>query len=490
MKKILSLAILFAYGLTPLFSQDKKTEIEVTRDFGVVSSGVMGNGNAYAELLNSKPVKNKLAVTYKIFDHALKELASIDASINVGEQYQCNYADSQGIYSMYAKSLSGAFSFLYYNDGSVKTINGVLGPKADCDKIIANGNMALAQVSDKDNNDFVLTADFITGKSTPVILNKQSPKADVNIISLSFNKQYNQYYVVYTLEEKKVKKLCLMTIDKELKPGEPMIVSTSSGEEKFLMTASMNPVGNNEFIVCGAYQNGSGEFANGLYIGRWKNSAWSSIKYYSFADDFKHFTDYLSNKEKDRSENKKEKAAVNGKEFDLDVLMITHSLLNIKGTYVLIGEIYYPEYARYTDKDGVSQRVFMGYRYPKAVIVGFNAAFEKMWDNSFSVGLLGGTIPEEIVNVQVIEDKIFLFFENGNTIQSIRFNSDGEIDEDRKTRGYSFADEGESFTAGLGGDVSYWFDEYFLANMTVKEKSSGGKRWVFYMKKISLNETK
>lgn len=488
MKYCFVTAVFFLVCITSLLSQDKKIDIEISKDVRVISSGIMGAKGAYMEIFNPKPVKKSLVVTFKVYDNSLVEKVTVVGGVRVGEQHQCSYADSLGVYSVYSKSLSGDFSFLWCANGEIKTIQGNLGPKADCDQIIANGNMALLCASDKNSNDFILSADFSSATSSAIFLNKAVPKADVKIVNISFNKQFNQFYVVYTLIEKKNRKLCAMIFDKNLVPGKPIVISAATDDEKFLMTASFNPISQNEFIICGTYQNEDGDYANGMYIGKWTGSNFTTFKDYSFSSDFKHFNDYLSDKQKDKADSKKEKAEKRGKEFNVDVLMITHSLLNFKGTYILVGEIYYPEYRTYTDSKGITTTVFVGYRYPQAIIVGFNESFDKIWDNSFAIGIGGIYFAREIVQVQTIGNDGLLFFNSGTTIQSIKFNGEGTIDAVRKIKSYTVADAGEKVTASYGADVAYWYGSYFLATGIAREKTADGKQIMFYMKRILLSD--
>lgn len=475
-----------------VFAQDAtRIDLEISREKAIEFSGPMGSNRAFVSYFTTKPAGKKQAIEYVFFDQNLKETNRMDASVNVGEKHQAHCADSNGIYAVYSKTLSGDFSLLHCDGKQVITVTGSLGPKGSCSAVYAFGKRVVMVCADKQSNDFIITVEIDAGKSTIILLNDGNGKLDVDVAGVQELGLSKEVVAVYTQKTKESRKLVAMFFDQNLVKKNSTILSEALDKEKFLMTASLTAAGEDDYLICGTYQNEEDDYSNGMYMGRFKAGNWTKNSYYSWTKDFTHFTDYLSEKAKGKVDKKKDKAESKGKEYDMDVLMITHELSKIDATYMMVGEIYYPEYQTYTDSKGVTTRTFVGYRYQQAVIVGFDENLDKQWDQSFAIGRLGGFVAWEIINVTLKNKELSLYFESGNTIRSKVFDGKGAVVSQSNTI-VKIADEGEEVRSMYAAATEYWHDDIFLATGSAKTKDnrSGDKELIFYMSAVKLEKAK
>lgn len=468
-----------------------RVEHEFTRDKYVEYSGPMGEKKAFVSFWTAKPVNKKQEIEFVFYDQQLKETNRVDAAVNVGEKFQAYYSDSNGVYAVYAKTLSGDYTLLYCDGKEVKTVTGTFGSKGYCRSIYGQGRNVVMECKDKSSNSFVVTANVDAGQPKLILLNGTDTKADISITAIQKIQLTNEIVVVYELRTKDSGKLQGLFLDANLAEKRTVLLSQAANKEKFLMTASFTASGADDYMVSGTYQNEKGDYSNGMYMGRLKAGVWEKNNYYSWTKDFTHFTDFLTSKQKGKVEKKKDKAESKGDEYDMDVLMLTHPLYKINGTYILVGEIYYPEYQTYTDSKGVTTRTFVGYRYQQALIAGFDENLDKKWDQSFAIGRLGGFIAEEIINVAVTNQQLSLFFANGNTVQSKVFAEDGKVVSENTTT-VAVADEGEEVRAMYLGETEHWHNDIFLSTGAAKTKDnrSGDKQTIFYMTIVTLDKKK
>jgi hypothetical protein len=183
-----------------------------------------------------------------------------------------------------------------------------------------------------------------------------------------------------------------------------------------------------------------------------------------------------------------------------------HELVPYKDQYVLLGEAFYPKYinldrgyysgffARNLPPGTIIQngRIFDGYYYTHAVVMGFKPNGDVVWDNSFEINDVRTFTLDQFVKLEVQEDKIALLylFENklrtkiiqdnevleGKTLDPIRTNSPAEIvkkDDENVNK------------------LEYWYNEYMYA-YGVQELGSVGdreyRRRVFYINKVKHGE--
>jgi hypothetical protein len=471
-----------------LYSQAKRVDLTIDRNSYVVSSGPMGSSAAFVCYYNSKPTGKVNAIEFITYDNTLKETGRVSSEVPVGAEYQASHSDSNGAYIVFGKSLSGDFTVLHYDGREVTSATGNFGPKGYCRFIRGFATGAVMECRDKKGNDFVSVYDRKAGSTRNELLNTSDPKADIAISSVQYLQLSDEIAVVYQCKTKELRQLKVQLFSGALAKTSEMMLSKATDKERYMMDATLSMVTAGEYIVNGTYQNEEGDYSNGMYIGSFTKGSFSTLKYYSWSNDFKHAMDYMSQKQKEKIEKKKGKAEAKGNEYDLDIRLIAHPLIQRGSDMVVVGEMYYPEYETYTDSKGVTTTTFVGYRYSQSIITSFTKDFSKNWDQSFAMGFLGGFRPVPTITVRNENNKVTCAFVVGSTLHYEVISDAGTVDKKTVTT-FSIKDQGESVRYTSGSDITYWFGDSYLACGAVRKKDkSGDKENVYYLTIVDINK--
>lgn len=259
-------------------------------------------------------------------------------------------------------------------------------------------------------------------------------------------------------------------------------------------------------IVAGVYGNKSAEFSRGLFIATIDPSGLEQIRYYNFAD-LKNFFQYMKANREKRIKNRIERKKIKGKKIRFNYRFLVHELVPYKDQFVLLGEAFYPRYIsaerghyRFFTPYGITPgnivqngRIFDGYHYTHAVVMGFDDDANLIWDNSFEINDVKTFTLEQFVKLEVLPDRLALMylFENdirtkiiqndrvleGKTIDPIMtFRDNDVIKDDRNDK----------------NKLEYWYNNYLYAfgvqDIVSETRDSSLKRRVFFINKVHYPE--
>jgi len=199
-----------------------------------------------------------------------------------------------------------------------------------------------------------------------------------------------------------------------------------------------------------------------------------------------------SGKRKARSTSVREK-----KKLNYNYNMLVHEIIPRDSAFILIGEIYYPEYTtiEYTDFDYygrpviVRREIFEGYRYTNAVVTGLSYDGELLWDHSFEIRNIKSFNLRERVKVMFDgEDVVLMYSSNGSIASKIIRGS--EVIEGIQYSRMESAYENDKLLQDIDSDIVQWYDNYFVSygyqgiknNIQLKRK----ERKVFYITKVKF----
>lgn len=255
-------------------------------------------------------------------------------------------------------------------------------------------------------------------------------------------------------------------------------------------------------IVAGVYGNRSSEFSRGIFIATIDPSGLEQIKYYNFAD-LKNFFQYMKANRERRVKSRIERKKIKGKMIRFNYRFLVHELVPYKDQFILLGEAFYPKYAtpdhahyRFLSPYGITPgniiqngRIFDGYHYTHAVVMGFDENGKLLWDNSFEINDIKTFTLEQFVKVEVLPDRLALMylFENhirtkiiqndlvleGKTVDPIEtFSGEDKLREDRNN----------------SNRLEYWYNNYLFAygiqDIITETPAGQTKRRVFFINKI------
>ncbi len=270
-------------------------------------------------------------------------------------------------------------------------------------------------------------------------------------------------------------------------------------DNKNLIFARSIKTDNQLQLIAGVYGARNVEYSRGMFMASIDPAGMQNIRYYSFGD-LENFFKYMRAKREIRVKSRIERRKIKGKRTRFNYRFLVHEIIPYNNQYILLGEAFYPKYTtvegrhygffspgartNYYSRDG---RIFDGYYYTHAVVMGFNNDGDLLWDNSFEINDVKTFTLEQFVKLEIQGDKIALLylFENELRTKIIKDNQvlEGKISEPIKTK---INNDVISRNTSDINHLDYWYTQYFYA-YGIQEISNPtlGKRRVFFINKVS-----
>jgi hypothetical protein len=201
-------------------------------------------------------------------------------------------------------------------------------------------------------------------------------------------------------------------------------------ENRHLIFGRSLKVRGDKQIVAGVYGSRSSEFSRGMFIATIEPSGFEQIRYYNFGD-LKNFFQYMKANREKRIKNRIERKKIKGKKIRFNYRFLVHELVPYKDQFVMLGEAFYPRYIsteraqyRFFTPYGVmpgmiqNGRIFDGYYYTHAVVMGFDEDGNLLWDNSFEINDVKTYTLEQFVKLEVLPDRLALMYVFENHIRT------------------------------------------------------------------------
>lgn len=431
-------------------------------------------------------------------------------SFKLESEERFNYKSKEVTSILQAKGDVGQYFFMLYKNGEFK----VLAASAEKQKVETTEGMLFKNFYPSKMeifNDYAL----ITGriKSTKILLAINIITGDHNVIKptvsskgitiQNFQKVSNEKMFVYFqhMVNKNTVDLYAMEINNK---GEKVTeFKLFDDPEKYFISATGTDLGNGKYAFVGTYNikstgllSKATQYANGIYYALYKGEPTSNITYYNFTD-FENFLKYLPENTQAKIEKKQEKKEAKGQELKMNYLMACHPLQVTEDGLYFIGEAYYPTYrtetyTTYTNGRAVTstRQVFDGYQYTHAMVCKLKENGELEWDQIFEMSLMYK--PFRVVRFLAVnpnEKGFRLAFSTGTKLYSMTLDKRGEIDDKKESEDLVTAKSDEKIKYSVS-EVSYWYDNYFLASGTVNVKEGKGlikaKSKKFYFSKLKI----
>jgi len=267
----------------------------------------------------------------------------------------------------------------------------------------------------------------------------------------------------------------------------------------FLFARSLK-TDNDMQVVAGVYGGRNPDYSKGLFIASIDPAGMQQVRYYNYGD-LENFFKYMKAKREKRVKERIQRRKIKGKKIRFTYRFLVHELVPYNNQYVLLGEAFYPQYTTFDRsssglfspyayasngyfRDG---RIFDGYNYTHAVVMGFDQKGNLLWDNSFEINDVKTFTLEQFVKLEVQQDKIALLYLYENELRSkiIQDNKvlEGKSFEPLKTNSETEIVKKESKDPGK---LEYWYGDYFYAYGTQEIINPRlGKRKVFFINKVS-----
>lgn len=277
-------------------------------------------------------------------------------------------------------------------------------------------------------------------------------------------------------------------------------------ENKHLIFGRSLKTDGDKQIVAGVYGNRSSEFSRGLFIATIEPNGLEQIKYYNFGD-LKNFFQYMKANREKRIRNRIERKKIKGKKIRFNYRFLVHELVPYKDQFVLLGEAFYPRYhsvegGRYsffnaygTAGNSIIQngRVFDGYYYTHAVVMGFNESGKLLWDNSFEINDVKTFTLEQFVKLEVLPDRLALMYLFENQIRT-KIIQDDRVLEGKTIDPIQTFNEKEVVKNERNNEnkLEYWYENFLYAygvqDIVSDQDNGSSKRRVFFINKVHYQE--
>lgn len=251
-------------------------------------------------------------------------------------------------------------------------------------------------------------------------------------------------------------------------------------------------------FIAGTYGNRNSEYSRGIFITTIGADGRQQIKYYNYAD-LSNFFKYLKARREMRIKERIERRKVKGKKLRFNYRFIVHEIVPYNDQFILLGEAFYPKYISTDPRFGgffsysssfnvYNGRIFDGFRYTHAVVMGFDANGRLLWDNSFEINDVKTFTLEQFVRLEIQDDRVVLLYLFDNKIRSkiIRGNEviEGKNSEPiRTTNERDIARDNNNTTR-----LDYWYDDYFFASGVQNLVNyQVGDRRVFFINKVKYS---
>ena len=278
----------------------------------------------------------------------------------------------------------------------------------------------------------------------------------------------------------------------------------------------------------GMQSNGS-PTAQGIFISKITDGEVDFTQYHSFTD-FQNFFKYMDPKQQARMEDRIKRKKERGDDLKLNCRVLVHDVIQKDGNFILVGEIYNPEY-RYnnnspfgfnngfggpmspfggfggynpfyspwglrnpyfgnpwygTGRFNNNNQIFDGYTYTHAVVAGFDQQGELIWDNSLPFENVRTSELKEKIKVKVNTDSTMsLFYSNNGNIKS-KIVKGNEVVEGLSNMSIGTLDAADKVRSTNTDDVEFWYDNHYLAWGYQRIAGEDGRRSVFYLSKIAF----
>jgi hypothetical protein len=225
-------------------------------------------------------------------------------------------------------------------------------------------------------------------------------------------------------------------------------------------------------VVAGVYGSRNGEYSRGIFVAEINQAGEYKINYHNFSE-LQNFFNYMKVRREKRVKERIERRKIKGKKTRFNYRLLVQEVVPYGDQYIMLGEAFYPHYT-YTGSNafGISQfysnplmrgdRVFDGYQYTHAIVIGFDKNGKLKWDNSFEINDVKSFELQQLVKISPDDNRIVLLYLYDNLIRSkiIKDNQvlEGKTADPVKSK---FETDIVKEKDTRNSKLNYWYSEHF-----------------------------
>jgi len=267
---------------------------------------------------------------------------------------------------------------------------------------------------------------------------------------------------------------------------------------KHLIFARSMKTDDNTQLIAGVYGARNSEYSRGLFLASIDQQGREKLRYYGYGD-LENFFKYMKARREARVKERIQRRKIKGKKIRFNYRFLVHEIVPYKNQFVLLGEAFYPHYTTVSSGYGAfgaysfygnrmvrDGRMFDGYQYTHAVVMGFDHQGRLLWDNSFEINDVRTFTLEQFVKLEVKQDKIVLLYLYENQLRT-KIIQDNEVLEGKAFEPIRTQSANEIVKKEQSdiNKLEYWYNGYFYAYGVQEITGPSGKRRVFYINKIT-----
>jgi hypothetical protein len=218
-------------------------------------------------------------------------------------------------------------------------------------------------------------------------------------------------------------------------------------------------------VVTGNFSVRNSDYSKGVFFTDINVNGDYHIQFHNFSD-FDNFFKYMKPSREARVMARIERRKIKEKKIRHNYLFLNHELQLIKNNYVLLGEAFYPRYY-YLNALGYStrgERIFDGYRYTHASVIGLNQQGKVLWDNALEINDIKIFNLQQFVKLAPIDEKLGLIYLYENELRSKTIEGKNVV-EAKTLLPLKLKNESDRINEKSVeySQLEYWYAPYFFA---------------------------
>lgn len=250
-------------------------------------------------------------------------------------------------------------------------------------------------------------------------------------------------------------------------------------------------------VVAGVYGSHNIEYSRGIFVAEINQVGEYKINYYNFGD-LENFFSYMKARREKRVKERIERRKIMGKKIRFNYRFLVQEVVPYGNQYIMLGEAFYPRYTYTSERGGYGMsnplmrgdRIFDGYQYTHAVVIGFDSEGKLKWDNSFEINDVKTFELQQLVKIAPGDNRIVLLYFYDNLIRSKIIKDDqvleGKMADPVKSKFETDVVKEKDTESSM---LDYWYTQHFFASgvQKVRNRLTGnesGYRKVFFINKL------
>ncbi|WP_025761512.1 hypothetical protein [Dyadobacter tibetensis] len=511
---ILLLFLLTFDWSTALGQEVRRIEIPIKGNVETIRTIPIGEKGV---IVISKPTKDSFLV--RRFSTDLDNIWSIEGPLGANLDLITTTYDGKSIYLLFNKTKSSIYKIVKVNigPGFLETFHIETMPRFELTDFVSMGYSIF--MAGKLRNEAVLLYSQLDTPKTRILPSAMQGSSVIQ--SLEVDSLHGLVHVNYAIKNGKETKLLVRAYDDRGRVA--LEVEQVPEPEYSIINGRLQIIDNNTQLLVGTYgyrnmQSTRSAASQGIFISKFVDGKVQYARYHSFTD-FSNFFQFLNPRQQEKLEKRIDKKKEAGQDLKLNYRLLLHDLIPHNENYLLLAEVYYPEFRYQTPGMGsgyqsmmgypfgrslynpylynpmyngraYNQQIFDGFTYTHAIVAGISATGNIIWDNHINFeGVKSMDLRQKVKLQTLAGDQVKLAYTKSGKVMS------KTISQNRVVKGEASFTlptgvEGDKIRKTETDDIDFWYDHYYIAwgSQRISNPNTSsenrGRRNIYYLAKI------